>query len=305
MNYQDFLNHTRTFVKKSMKVLHITHRGCMDGIVCHIISNNTFQSVTNAEYEPQSLEQLLKFYTFEEHDLVLVTDISLYKGFSYYNPKVIFIDHHEPSLEYSNMNNVFVNPSYCTSVLLKKYFEDLFGLDLSHLNDLVKVTNDYDLWKLQDPRSIQLSYVYYMYWSQKFTKRFFNGLDEFNSDELKYIKKSENDFKEYFNSLEIMDLGSIKGAYVVGEKFVNLTCHKLIAEESYRVVFFRNLKNSTVSLRSNIEGFHCGKYLQDLGIGGGHKEAAAFKETDIDSLRNHLKNLEKYIFQNYKEVRVI
>jgi oligoribonuclease NrnB/cAMP/cGMP phosphodiesterase (DHH superfamily) len=305
MEFDKIVEHSRTLISKTSKVLHVTHRACMDGCVCQILAKNSFQNITYQEYTPQSLKQFLETSNFDSYDIVLVTDISLYKGFSYYNPKVIFIDHHESSLEYTNIDNVYVNENWCSSVLFMRFLEGVLSIDLSYLKDLILLTNDYDLWQHKNSKSIRMSYLFYFYWNEKFIKRFWKGNLDLVDDELAYIRSTEHKFREYFKVVKIFDLQKINGCIVFGNEFINETCDKLLKEENYKIVFYSNTKNSSVSIRSSIEGFHLGKYLSDNNFGGGHKEAGGLKEPDQLKLQEKLKSIEQYVYENFKDTRKI
>lgn len=305
MNYNDLVKHVRTFGANTSRVLLVSHKACMDGCVCEIIAKNIYQNVDLLEIPPQELKSFLKSTSFKEYDLVIISDVSLYKDFGFRNPKVIFVDHHESSVEFSNNDFVYVNQEYCASVLLKTLLQDAYSKDLSYLNELIKVTQDYDLWQHKDPRSQFYSWLFFYYWNEKFINRFFSGNLELNDEEKEYLKNTLNNFKSFYRELKIFKLTKIRGCIAMGDKFINESCYTLLKEEGFNIVFYRNQKNGTVSIRSNIEGFHVGKYLSSINIGGGHKEAGAFKEEDVLKLQEKLRRIEKYLFDNFKEIRII
>ena len=63
------------------------------------------------------------------------------------NPKIILLDHHESALDlHDPSKNRFVIPSMCGAKLTQRFLERCFNLDLSKFDNLIYLTQDYDLW---------------------------------------------------------------------------------------------------------------------------------------------------------------
>ncbi len=286
----------------SSKILSITHAFCTDGSCAQLIIENVFKNVTSiaCKYDQidKELEYFLETSVYDNYDFIFITDIAPQNMDILKNKnKVILLDHHNTAVAHHNPNeNKYVIPEkFSGSSLTKRFCEDFFGKKLKHLDDLIYLSQDYDLWKKNNAKSTFLNELHFWYYSEEFKERFFNGDTRLNEAEISYLRKRKSDFKDIFNSLDIYDLHNIKGAYCEAGNFLNEIAEKLLKD--YSVVFVRNQsqhKNS-ISVRCRKGFVDVGGILKELGYGGGHSEAGGFSEPDFMKMKEKIEKIEERI----------
>ena len=238
-------------------------------------------------------------------DVVICSDISPSSSEILDKHKnIILLDHHESALHLHNPEKFrYVYDNECGAAVTKRFIETVFGVDLSYLDGIVYLANDYDLWIHDDPKSKEYANLYYHYWNEKFVRRFFNGDTEWTEDEKEFIRQRNHDFEQEWNATESFEFESINGCVCYGKKYINDIADRFINDEGYDVVIFRNVNNKNVSVRSKGD-IDIGGLVTELGFGGGHKNAGGISEKDIDKLMEKLRILEKELYNRYKEIRL-
>ncbi len=294
---------------QSSKILHISHKD-MDGCGCTIITGNIFQNIEFIYEKFGAIDKLLPTIDASRYDYVLLTDLypdDLTKlDLPGIKDKLIFIDHHGTSLPALDVaNNRFVHTGFCASKLTKSYFENMLGVGLNHLNSLVDVIDDYDLWQLKDPRSISLNVLFGMYMCDGFRNRFFKGNIEFTPAENSYISEKQEEFSSVINRLTVMELENIEGAFIVGEPnmMLNETCHYFLNCMNFRIVYLYNTISGSISVRHNIDGLDMGKVLTAMGIGGGHEKSAGFQVFNPGNISTVTENVNEEILKLFPDLR--
>lgn len=264
---------------QNSKILNLTHDD-LDGITCSIILGNVFKS-KNIDYHYCSyynIDSILKNINYDNYDFIFMTDITPnVKSLDGLPDKIILIDHHDSAINLNDPKNYkFINTKYCASKLVKFFCEKYFDINLSYLNKLVYYTNDYDMWIHESKNSMQLNYLVYYYWQEKFRKRFFDGNMKLTNDEKQYLLDRNKEYKKKYKELNVYNFERGNSCFISSKDFINEFCHDLMNEKGYDFVFCRNEKNNSISIRTIREDFHIGNCLKDLGLGGGHKMAAGF-----------------------------
>lgn len=285
-------------IKKDSRILNITHKD-LDGIGCSIVLGNSFDK-NKIEYRSvkyNEIDQVLRATTFDNYDFVILTDISPSTHELLENEKIILLDHHDTALEYHNPEKRrAVIPGECGTILVKKFCESVLKVNLSYLNDLIFLINDYDMWNHTDPRSKQLNEMYYKYWDRKFMVRFFQGVVDFTAEEQKFLREREIFFNNLWENLEVYPLENINGAFIQSIDRINDLCDKLLTEEGYDFIFCRNQKSGMVAVRSKKStNIHVGNILKDLGVGGGHANAAGISPIPIERCQKVISQIEEKI----------
>jgi oligoribonuclease NrnB/cAMP/cGMP phosphodiesterase (DHH superfamily) len=312
---QDDIKNNLTKIKKlipnrNAKILNISHKACMDGSACQIVLSNC---LNNVEYRKSSffkMNELLDTVDFSRWDCVLITDISptKYLDFLDKHENIILLDHHGSAKEqgyHSPEKLRFIEEGICGAVMTKIFCEVLFGDDLSFLNKLLYLVNDYDIWIHKDPRSKQLSTLFYYYWDTRFLMRFKKGDITFNDDELNYLEEKRVEWEKIWKELEIFELERIKGCVVIVENFLNDVCEKLLKEENYGVIFARNPKSKTMSIRVNEEmnEIDIGALMTELDVGGGHANAGGTKKIDNEEIQDFVLMMQDELYERFEILR--
>ncbi len=290
--------------RNNSKILNIHHKD-LDGCGSSIMLANTFDS-KNIEFRGVTygqVDSVLKATSYHLYDFVIITDVSpTDEKILSISDNILFLDHHDSTSGWHNPNEFKIcKPGECATKLVKRFCEKQFKINLSYLNEFADVVNDYDTWRLADPRSKQLNELFYKYWDRKFRSRFMQGNLEFTEEELKYLKQREKLFQDMWNILVVHEIESIKGGFIVGVQMINDLCDKLLKEEGFEFIFCRNPNTENISIRTNRDDIHIGDILSELKIGGGHAKAAGMSNIGMSQCQDVLTKVENKILEKIKE----
>lgn len=268
------------------KVL-VLHHNDFDGVVsaivvCNVFKNPAFCGTT----EFYNIEDKLKIVDYDNYDAVFVLDChpsnAAYLDIS---DKLILIDHHEspyndPAKGRFVLSGKNKSAAWVTKYVMEKLFKN--SIDLSHLNRLVDLATDYDCWIRKYPLSTFVADMYKgLYEPYQFRKRFMSGDCRLTQEEISYVRKRKSEFEDVYNNVMLTDIEGINGCIAYNDKFVNEISQRL-ADDGYKIVFTKINGKNRVSIRHYVAGVDIGKVLENLGIGGGHPQAAGFFEDDSD-----------------------
>lgn len=287
-------------INRSSKILSISHND-LDGTVCQIILGNVFKNITFLNRSFYNIDKTLEDVNYSEYDFVFVTDIypeneSLLDK----SNNIILIDHHKTSINEPEKFRYSFSKK-CASVYVKRFVEALFNIKLDHLKSLVYITNDYDLYKLNNFKSIWMNEIMMAYKPDKFRRKFFNGRTRFTMDEMLYLKTRRNKFNDIWDNLDVFELDEFNGCITIESDFMNEVANKLMKDEGYKIIFNKHPNSGRLSIRHCIEDFNAGQYLKDLGWGGGHKYAAGMFLESEETLKNVIQTIEEHLIKNFKE----
>lgn len=291
-------------ILRSAKILNITHVD-FDGSVCAIILSHIFKNITILDTSFYKVDSILQNLDYSQYDYVFLTDIHPDKQENLYlSDKIILLDHHESALVMNDPSKMhFVVIGKCAAHLVKKFVEKYYNIKLSHLDDLVRLANDYDQWELKFPESKLMNDVmFYLYRAKKFREQFFDGRVTFTDKEKIWLKERALEFDRLYNSLSVFEFDTINGCIVNSTEFINEICEKLMKEEGYDVIFVRNPRNQRVSVRTRIEGLDTGGLLKSHGWGGGHFASSGFFTNDLNDFQMKASVLESEIAINYPKM---
>ena len=296
----------REFFNRNKKILSISHKD-LDGVACSIIVSNVFKNVEYISLKYGDVNNCLANLDFSKYDIVLLTDISPESEDMFeLSDKIFLIDHHDSALKYCDIDNgkiVLKKDSACK--LCKEFFENLFKIDLSYLNDFINKVDLYDSWNhhIYD-MSWSLNELYFKYYDCDFRKRFKSGDTKLKDFEVEYVNERKKLLTEVYNNLDIYELDSINACFFLETRFVNDLCHKLMEEKGYQLTICVNSKSKSCSVRSNMTNLHVGKMLENIIPGsGGHKNAGAFRLKDDRELSDRIDTIEKYLYYNCEDIK--
>lgn len=295
-------------IKQTDKILSISHCDA-DGVAAQVVLGNVYP---NIEYSIQQYvkidEYLYSRVNYDAYDHIFITDIfpSIPKALDR-SDKFIVLDHHETALPYHDPKKMrFIDTSMCATALTKLFLEKYYKIRLAHLDRYVELINDYDLWIHADPFSKSFNLIYDMYHDDRgrYRQRFMNGDVNLTAEEQNFIKQKKIEYKETYDSLELVEFEHIKGCLVLNsDKFINEICENLMQSEGYKIVFFRSTKNGHTSVRHCVNDLNIGELLTQQGLGGGHRKAGGMNELNSELLVKKILALEKLLFMNFPEVR--
>ena len=284
---------------RNASVLSVSH-GDFDGIVSQIVLGNVFKNIEYVTAEFYTINQKMQVIEYDKYDYVFITDIHPDKE-TYLDlaDNIVLIDHHPSEFNNPKKNRFVVSDkNKCAAYLVKYFFEKMYGdkIDLSHLNDLVRYANDYDIWEKKYAKSTFINEMYKgLYDTDDYRNRFMNGDVRLTQEECEFIRKQKDMFDEVYNNLPVFEFDSIRGCVCIADSFVNDVADRLLKTTDYRVVIVRNPAKGRSSIRHNVPEFDAGKLLEQLGYGGGHQYAAGMFERDEDMFRKKAAAIEEEI----------
>lgn len=288
-------------IKSGDRILAISHSD-LDGCGTSIVIENAVKDMgVRLHHYPvryPDIDSVLRTLNYDNYEHVIIMDISptIDEELINISDKIKLLDHHETATKYHCPEKFrFVDTSMCATKLVKKYFEEEYKVDLSHLNDFVNVVNGYDLWIHDDPRSKLLNSLYYTYWHDKFRNRFLSGEIIFNDFELNFFKEQKIKFDDLFNNLITYDIEDIKGVFFTAGEFVNDICEKMLTVRDYDFVFCLNSRTKTTSVRTKRDDINVGKLFESMKIGGGHQKAGALNPRPSGDLQIVLEQITEEI----------
>jgi len=288
------------------KIVSITHGNCMDGAGSQIGIANSFKNVEYRKAGYHNINRVLEELNYDAYDCVLLTDISPEQNVDLLkHEKIILIDHHSTALKYHDPENLcFVYEEKAASLLVKEWLEIALNIDLSHLDDLMRYINDYDLWIHEHEQSEKFKMLYYHMGDIEFRTRFHGGCVIFTEKDNSFFLRRERDFNKLYDELEIFELETIKGCLVIIDDFINEIPHQIMENETdINLVIIKNPKSGGLSIRSNIKDANIGLMLEELGIGGGHAQACGMHSPNAEAIKNNIKLLEKTVFDKFPHAR--
>jgi oligoribonuclease NrnB/cAMP/cGMP phosphodiesterase (DHH superfamily) len=291
-------------INENSKALNISHHD-FDGVSCAIVLSNYFKDITCKSCTFSNIDSMIKKIEFEKYDVVFITDcFPKNPEILTISDKIIIIDHHQTSQKLCNMTNIISFGETCAAMLVKFWIEDKFKVSLSHLDNLIKLTNDYDLWTHNYKESKQIERLFWYYSYYDFKDRFLTGNVKFTDGEKLFLSKKEEEFDDLYNNLELFEMKSINGCFCAIDGFINDIADKLLHVDNYDVVIVQNLKNKNISVRSKDDDVNIGDILERLNIGGGHPKAGGFTLREkIEYQKDNFEKLENYLFENIQQWR--
>lgn len=290
-------------IPRNARILSVSHND-MDGAGCQILLGSIYKNIDYMNFAyGDVVDKGLMAIDGDAYDYIFVTDIS---------PKIeevldrfdnlILIDHHQ-NAKNNPKKNRFVNKNYSATFLTHHFLKKMYGEErMKPYTKLVKIINDYDMWKLKYKGSIYMNYIYGLYNMEKFRERFKDGDIKLTKKENDYIRQKVKEFDEQYEELEIYEFDDINACMFQSNVFINEFSHRLMNEEGYDVVFFNTTKNYKLAIRSSID-FNFGEYFREKGIGGGHEKAAGIDTQSEEAMQETLDKLEKDLYKDIPSIR--
>lgn len=294
----------KKILNRNNRILSLSHKD-LDGVGCSIVLQNIYKNIEFKSLKYGEVDSFLKTVNFKNYDCVILTDISPEHIETFdLSDKIFLLDHHETAVKYHcPEKNRLINTKNSASVFVKEFFEKLFNLDFYYLNDLISIIDDFDLWKLQDPRSKFFNELYFKMYESDFRRRFGNGNTKLTQEEIDYVLQRKKEFNKLYENLDIYEFDSINACFVISTNFINDICHKLMEEKGYQLTICINPKSRSCSVRTKEDCLDVGKVLEILGLGAGHKKSAGFRLLENEEPSTKIDMIEKYLYYNYEDIR--
>lgn len=271
------------FYDENLRVLNFTHID-FDGVISAIVVKTYYKNVITEQInygrEQEAVDKIIKYK--DKIDAVVFTDFTPVniKALQAMGKPILVLDHHESCLSFNDpQNNVHINLKYCGAMLAFKYFS--VKKDMSHLNDLVFLANDYDLFTLSDPRSMPFNALYWQMGFRWFMTRFMNGNTKLYPEEKQYILDYQKAVQLTYDNLPISDLPH-KGCFYECEMYMAEMSRRL-ANDGYQYQIIKH--GNALSIRSATDNINLLDVCKYVGDGGGHRRAAGIPLKPGDDIK--------------------
>lgn len=281
-----------------LKILNLTHSD-LDGVSSNIVLRNFYKDIETEYITYQSEERVITNMIAkykDKVDLVIITDFYPSLTMSQIReafPNILVLDHHETAQKYHDNKTVIINTSACGAMLTYRFVKTF--KDISYLDDLINITNDWDMFILSDKRSRFFNNIYWEMGPKWFTRRFLNGNTKLYPEEQKYLIDAQAEFKKLYANLEISDLSN-NGVFFETDRFMN-ECVEELKKEGYKWFAIKN-KNA-LSIRC--DEIDLTKVFKIMNVGGGHAHAGGIPlkyNDDIMIVLNRLQLAVDAVYSN-------
>lgn len=270
---------------QELSVLNLTHTD-LDGAVSGIVVRNTFpkSATVKVNYAGSAdYESACSAIVSTPYDYLVITDfcpdVHMIQLIQSVNKPYLVIDHHQTAQVHEDIlgRNV-IDTRACGALLSLEYFSQF--ADLTHLNTLCEATNDHDLWiRKMVPLSDNLNTLLYELGYETFMEKFMNGLEGYNlpSDTLEILANHEKEVDEHMFRCEQHKL-PYSGYYIETDRFNSDIVIRLL--EHYDWLVLAGVDECSpgltkLSFRTRRKDVNIGKFLKELGRGGGGHPGAA------------------------------
>lgn len=296
--YENLLYFTyMNYNNPDLRILNITHSD-MDGIACSIVLKNFYKTVhvlpTNYNTE-WKLADDAKAYE-GKYDIIICTDFCPTKAYADLCKlgHVLVIDHHESVMDRNNNETIVINTQWSATALVYKFISKF--KNISYLDNFVKLVDDWDMFRLKDPRSPFFNNMFWEMGNKWFLRRFIKGNLEFYPEEKQYFVDSRNEFKEMYETLEIIDLAQ-HGVFFETDRFMH-DCIESLKKDGYKWFIIKNKSNLSV----RCDDIDLTDVFKKLGKGGGHVHAGGLPLYKNDNVQEIIEQIERIIDAEYRNL---
>ena len=193
--------------------------------------------------------------------------------------ELLLIDHHKSSEDLAKHPFVVHSIEKCATLLTYEKLSSM-GHDIAAYEDFARCVNDFDLWLLKRPDSLQMNMLLTLYGLDRFEKRFLaEPYKGFKPEETLLIELEQERRHSYMqnafkNIRRFTDPDGQKFAVVFAETNTSELGNYIIVNSDVDYALIINAQRGSASLRSRKE-----VDISQIAVrngGGGHKNAAGF-----------------------------
>ena len=281
----------------NLRICNIYHSD-LDGAATHIILKNFYKYVIgipinyNTEWK---LPDEVKNYE-GKYDIIICTDFCPTKAYADLCKlgHVLVIDHHESVVDRNNNETIVINTQWSATALVYKFISKF--KNISYLDNFVKLVDDWDMFRLKDPRSPFFNNMFWEMGNKWFLRRFIKGNLEFYPEEKQYFVDSRNEFKEMYETLEIIDLAQ-HGVFFETDRFMH-DCIESLKKDGYKWFIIKNKSNLSI----RCDDIDLTDVFKKLGKGGGHVHAGGLPLFKNDNIQEIIEQIERIVDAEYRNL---
>lgn len=282
-----------------LRILNCTHYD-MDGCGASIVLKNFYEQVIvvpvtyNTEWK--LLDEIAQYDG--KFDAIICTDFYPSQTINDLRKMstTLVLDHHESVVDKNNDTDIIINTLYSGTKLAYKFISKF--KDISYLEKLVDIIDDYDMFRLKLPASVYFNNLFWEMGHKWFTRRFITGNTTMYPEEKRYFVDAKKEFDNMYETLEIVDLAH-NGVYFESDRF-HYECIEALKKDGYKWFAIKNKSNISV----RCDDIDLTEIAKKIGKGGGHVHAIGIPMTKTDNPIELVKRIELFIDTEYNNLEI-
>lgn len=282
-----------------LRILNCTHYD-MDGCGASIVLKNFYEQVIvvpvtyNTEWK--LLDEIAQYDG--KFDAIICTDFYPSQTINDLRKMstTLVLDHHESVVDKNNDTDIIINTLYSGTKLAYKFISKF--KDVSYLEKLVDIIDDYDMFRLKLPASVYFNNLFWEMGHKWFTRRFITGNTTMYPEEKRYFVDAKKEFDNMYETLEIVDLAH-NGVYFESDRF-HYECIEALKKDGYKWFAIKNKSNISV----RCDDIDLTEIAKKIGKGGGHVHAIGIPMTKTDNPIELVKRIELFIDTEYNNLEI-
>ena len=285
---------------RNLRILNFTSYS-LNGAISSIILKNYYPNCDTFPFSYRKPEEAIRRYleAYGNYDVVIFTNIApLTSRETFTNGKlpVVIFDHHENANWYKTLGNpdYHVNQDYSGAMMVYMYYRR-FMADLERFEDLAKIADDFELWKLKDFRSFHINTLF---WKAdgiySFIKRWFKGGPiALTEGEKKMLSEHVEAWKKFYEELPQLEM-EFNGRFITANEFHSEISKQMDLEGvNYFLVY--HPKSNYITIRSCNELINCKEVLGDLQVFNASSKVGIIPCNDVNYVKTIITQVERAV----------
>ena len=282
-----------------LRILNICHYD-LDGISSSIVLKNFYEEVITVPVTYNTEWKLLdEIHQYEgKYDAIICTDFYPAQTINDLRKlsTTLVLDHHESVVDKNNDTDIIINTLYSGTKLAYKFVSKF--KDVSYLEKLVDIVDDYDMFRLKIPASVYFNNLFWEMGYKWFIRRFITGNTVMYPEEKRYFIDAKKEFENMYETLEIVDLAH-NGVYFESDRF-HYECIEALKKDGYKWFAIKNKGNLSV----RCDDIDLTEIAKKIGKGGGHVHAIGIPMAKTDNPIELVKRIELFIDTEYNNLEI-
>ena len=278
----------------NLRICNIHHYD-LDGTGSHIVLKNFYKDVISIPVTYNTEWKLLDDIRQYEgkYDAIICTDFYPAQTINDLRKlsTTLVLDHHESVVDKNNDTDIIINTLYSGTKLAYKFVSKF--KDVSYLEKLVDIIDDYDMFRLKIPASVYFNNLFWEMGHKWFIRRFITGNTVMYPEEKRYFIDAKKEFDKMYETLEITDLAR-NGVFFETDRF-HYECIEALKKDGYKWFAIKNKGNISV----RCDDIDLTEIFKKLGRGGGHAHAGGVPLTKTDNVAEWVRKIEYFIDDYY------
>ena len=283
----------------NLRICNIHHYD-LDGTGSHIVLKNFYKNVISIPVtyntEWKLLDEIAQYDG--KFDAIICTDFYPAQTINDLRKlsTTLVLDHHESVVDKNNDTDIIINTLYSGTKLAYKFISKF--KDISYLEKLVDIIDDYDMFRLKLPASVYFNNLFWEMGHKWFTRRFITGNTVMYPEEKRYFIDAKKEFESMYETLEIVDLAH-NGVYFESDRF-HYECIEALKKDGYKWFAIKNKSNLSV----RCDDIDLTEIAKKIGKGGGHVHAIGIPMAKTDNPIELVKRIELFIDTEYNNLEI-